>query len=197
MLNNPSGDNAYTLGYSTYLSGSNTDTASGMTLDNKGFVYVIGITNSTDFPLAPSAGTFQSTLQGANAFFISKVAPTSTGSNSLNFSTYFGGGFPTNGTVTGGALAVDNNANVSNIYFTGGTNYIHTGQNSQTDFPIVNAFQPCLDTAPSNPLQTTCPTDVTLPDAFVAKLNPGTTTGAQLLYCTYLGGTGTDVGSNT
>jgi hypothetical protein len=165
-----------------------------MTLDNKGFVYVSGSTNSTDFPLAPTAGTFQSTLQGANAFFISKVAPTSTGSNSLNFSTYFGGGFPTNGTVTGGAIAVDNNANVSNIYFTGGTNYIHTGQNSQTDFPIVNAFQSCLDTVPTTPPQTTCPTDVTLPDAFVAKLNPGTTTGAQLLYCTYLGGTGTDVG---
>jgi hypothetical protein len=183
-----------TLGYSTYLSGSNTEMASGMTLDNKGFVYVIGITNSTDFPLAPSAGTFQSTLQGANAFFISKVAPTSTGSNSLNFSTYFGGGFPTTGTVTGGAIAVDNNANVSNIYFTGGTNYIFTGQNSQTDFPIRNAFQPCLDTVPTNPPQTTCPTDVTLSDAFVAKLNPGTTTGAQLLYCTYLGGTGTDVG---
>jgi len=193
VLNNPA-NNAYTLGYSTYLSGSNTDTASGMTLDNKGFVYVIGITNSTDFPLAPAAGTFQSTLQGTNTFFISKVAPTSTGSNSLNFSTYFGGGFPTNGTVTGGAIAVDNNANVSNIYFTGGTNYIFTGQNSQTDFPIRNAFQPCLDTVPTNPPQTTCPTDVTLPDAFVAKLNPGTTTGAQLLYCTYLGGTGTDVG---
>ncbi len=182
------------LAYSTYLSGSNTDTASGMTLDNKGFVYVIGITNSTDFPLAPAAGTFQSTLQGANAFFISKVATTSTGSNSLSFSTYFGGGFPTSGTVTGGAIAVDNNANVSNIYFTGGTNYIFTGQNSQTDFPIRNAFQPCLDTVPTNPPQTTCPTDVTLPDAFVAKLNPGTTTGAQLLYCTYLGGTGSDVG---
>jgi hypothetical protein len=194
VLNNPAGDNAYTLGYSTYLSGSNTDTASGMTVDNKGFVYVIGITNSTDFPLAPTAGTFQSTLQGAKAFFISKVAPTSTGSNSLNFSTYFGGGFPTNGTVTGGAIAVDNNANVSNIYFTGGTTYIHTGQNSQTDFPIVNAFQPCLDTAPSGTQPQTCPTDVTLPDAFVAKLNPGTTTGAQLLYSTYLGGTGTDVG---
>ncbi len=194
VLNSNAGSNTYSFGYSTYLSGSNTDTASGMTLDNKGFVYVIGITNSTDFPLAPSAGTFQSTLQGANAFFISKVAPTSTGSNSLNFSTYFGGGFPTSGTVSGGAIAVDNNANVSNIYFTGGTNYIFTGQNSQTDFPIRNAFQPCLDTVPSNPPQTTCPTDVTLPDAFVAKLNPGTTTGAQLLYCTYLGGTGTDVG---
>jgi len=181
------------LKYSTYLSGTKTDTATGMTLDNKGFVYVIGITNSTDFPLAPVAGTFQSTLQGTNAFFISKVAPSSTGANSLNFSTYFGGGFPTTGTVTGGAIAVDNNANVSNIYFTGGTTYINTGQNSQTDFPIRNAFQSCLGTLPTSP-PTPCPTDVTLSDAFVAKLNPGTTTGAQLLYCTYLGGTGTDSG---
>ncbi len=185
---------SYSLGYSTYLSGGNTDTATGMTLDNKGNVYVIGITDSTDFPLAPVAGTFQSTLQGANAFFISKVAPTSTGANSLSFSTYFGGGFPTTGTVTGGAIAVDNNANVSNIYFTGGTNYLYTGQNSQTDFPIRNAYQPCLDTAPTPGTQQTCPTNVTLPDTFIAKLNPGTTTGAQLLYCTYLGGSGTDVG---
>ncbi|HST12682.1 MAG TPA: SBBP repeat-containing protein [Terriglobales bacterium] len=182
-----------TLGYSTYLSGGKTDTATGMTLDNKGFVYVIGITNSTDFPLAPVAGTFQSTLQGTNAFFISKVAPTSTGANSLNFSTYFGGGFPTTGTVTGGAIAVDNNANVSNIYFTGGTTYLFTGQNSQTDFPIRNAFQSCL----GNPTLTTCPTSgstVANADAFVAKLNPGITTGAQLLYCTYLGGASTDIG---
>jgi hypothetical protein len=186
------------LPYSTYLSGSKTDTAKGMTLDNKGIVYVIGITNSTDFPLAPTAGTFQSTLQGTNAFFISKVAPTSSGTNSLVFSTYFGGGFPTTGTVTGGAIAVDNNAAGSNIYFTGGTTYLYTGQNSQTDFPIRNAFQPCLGNPTILP-PTACPTspsDPTLanPDAFVAKLNPGTTTGAQLLYCTYLGGKSTDFG---
>ncbi len=181
------------LQYSTYLSGTGTDTASGMTLDNKGFVYVIGITDSTDFPLAPVAGTFQSTLQGAKAFFISKVAPTSTGANSLSFSTYFGGGFPTTGTVTGGAIAVDNNANVSNIYLTGGTTFLFTGQNSQTDFPIKNAYQSCLGTAPAPPPQT-CPTSVTQSDAFIAKLNPGTTTGVQLLYSTYLGGSGTDVG---
>ena len=184
-----------TLKYSSYLSGNGTDTATNMTLDNKGNVYVIGITDSKNFPLAPTAGTFQSTLQGANAFFISKVAPTSIGPNSLVFSTYFGGGFPTTGTVTGGAVAVDNNATVSNIYITGGTNYQFTGQNSTTDFPIRNAFQPCLGTLPTTPVQTTCPTSVTLPDAFVAKLNPGTTTGAQLLYCTYLGGANTDVGT--
>jgi hypothetical protein len=186
------------LPYSTYLSGSKTDTAKGMTLDNKGFVYVIGITDSTDFPLAPTAGTFQSTLQGTNAFFISKVAPTSSGTNSLVFSTYFGGGFPTTGTVTGGAIAVDNNAAGSNIYFTGGTTYLYTGQNPQTDFPIRNAFQPCLGNPTILP-PTACPTspsDPTLasPDAFVAKLSPGTTTGAQLLYCTYLGGKSTDFG---
>ena len=184
---------AGTLVYSTYLSGNQTDTVKGMTLDNKGLVYVIGITNSTNFPLAPAAGTFQSTLQGANAFFISKLSPASSGVNSLVFSTYFGGGNPTTGTVSGGAIAVDNNANGSNIYFTGGTTYIYTGQNSQTDFPIKNAFQPCLDNPASNNGTTTC-SSATLPDAFVAKLNPGTNTGPELLYCTYLGGTGTDVG---
>jgi len=186
--------NGATLLYSSYFSGNQTDTAKGMTLDNKGFVFVIGITNSTNFPLAPTAGTFQSTLQGANAFFISKIAPTSTGTNSLVFSTYFGGGFPTTGTVTGGAIAVDNNAAGSNIYFTGGTTYLNSGQNSATDFPIRNAFQPCL----GNPTATgTCPTTggtVANPDAFVAKLNPGVNTGAQLLYCTYVGGGNTDIG---
>ncbi|HMK21311.1 MAG TPA: SBBP repeat-containing protein, partial [Terriglobales bacterium] len=182
-----------TLQYSTYLSGHGTDTVKGMTLDNKGFVYVIGITDSTDFPLAPVAGTFQSTLQGANAFFISKLAPNTSGANSLVFSTYFGGGNPANGTVSGGAIAVDNNANGSNIYFTGGTTYIYTGQNAQTDFPIKNAFQFCLGN-PGSTSTTTCSTSVTEPDAFVAKLNPGTNTGAQLLYCTYLGGSHTDIG---
>jgi len=186
-----------TLKYSSYFSGSNTDTAKGMTLDNKGFVYVIGITDSTNFPLAPTAGTFQSSLQGANAFFVSKIAPTSSGTNSLVFSTYFGGGNPSTGSVAGGGIAVDNNASGSNIYITGGTNFLYTGNNATTDFPIRNAITPggaCLD-VPTQTSGTTCPTSGVAPmDAFVAKINPGTTTGAQLLYCTYLGGTGTDIG---
>jgi hypothetical protein len=184
----PTGAN---LKYSTYLSGSGTDKASGMTLDNKGFVYVIGTTNSADFPTAPSAGTLQPTLLGSNAFFVSKVDPTTSGTNSLPFSTYFGGGFPATGTVAGGAIAVDNNSAGSNIYITGGTSYIFTGTNAATDFPIKNAFQPCLD----NPTVTTnCPTTPTAMDAFVAKINPGTGTGAQLLYSTYLGGSRDEVG---
>ena len=69
VLNSNAGSNTYSFGYSTYLSGSNTDTASGMTLDNKGFVYVIGITNSTDFPLAPSAGNIPVDLAGRERVF--------------------------------------------------------------------------------------------------------------------------------
>jgi len=189
-----------TLKYSTYLSGSTTnagtpnDTAKGMTLDNKGFVYVIGITNSTNFPTAPSAGTFQPTLQGATAFFVSKVDPSTSGANSLPFSTYFGGGIPNTGTVVGGGIAVDNNASGSNIYITGGTNYLYTGTNATTDFPIKNAFQACLNSAST---VTACPSPSGAQafDAFIAKLNPGTTTGPQLLYSTYLGGTGDDIGN--
>jgi hypothetical protein len=184
--------------YSTYLSGSGTDTASAMTLDNKGFVYIIGITSSSDFPTAPSAGTLQTKLQGANAFFISKLQTNTSGTNSLPFSSYFGGGNPSNGTVAGGAIAVDNNAAGSNIYITGGTNYVFTGSNTTTDFPITNAVQSCLNTpvaAGATP-PTTCspPPGLQPSDAFVAKINPGATTGPQLLYCTYLGGTADDVG---
>jgi hypothetical protein len=188
------------LKYSTYLSGSTTvagtpnDIAKGMTLDNKGFVYVIGITNSTNFPTAPSAGTFQPTLQGATAFFISKVDPSTSGTNSLPFSTYFGGGIPSTGSVAGGGIAVDNNASGSNIYITGGTNFAFTGTNATTDFPIKNAYQACLNSVAT---VTTCPAPSGTPamDAFIAKLNPGTTTGPQLLYSTYVGGTGDDVGN--
>lgn len=183
--------NGSVLKYSTYLSGSLTDKTSAMTLDNKGFVYLIGITNSTDFPTAPSAGTLQPSLLGANAFFVAKVNPATSGNDSLVFSTYFGGGNPANGTVAGGGIAVDNNASGSNIYITGGTNYLYTGTNAATDFPIKNAFQTCLDT----PGVSVCPTTVTAMDAFVAKINPGTTTGSQLLYNTYLGGTGDDIGT--
>ena len=49
---------------------------------------------------------------------------------------------------------------------------------------------------PLTPPTTTpnCATNVTAPDAFVAKINPAASAGAQLLYSTYLGGTGDDVG---
>jgi hypothetical protein len=84
----------------------------------------------------------------------------------------------------------------SKVYITGGTNFLHTGS-SATDFPILNAYEGCLDSPPPlTPPTTTpnCSTSVTAPDAFVAKLDPSAAAGAQLLYSTYLGGTGNEVG---
>ncbi len=181
-----------TLGYSTYLSGSRTETMSGLAIDSKGLIYVIGITNSADFPVAPSQGAFQNALLGPNAFFVSKIDPLQSSTASLIYSTYFGGSFPATATVAGGAIAVDNNSVGSNIFITGGTNYQYNGNN--TDFPIKNAGQGCLDTPGQNNENGNCSESVTALDAFVAKINPLNTSGAQLIYSTYIGGTGDDIG---
>jgi len=184
------------LNYSTYLSGSSLDVAAGLAIDNKANAYVIGTTTSADFPTTP--GTFQATLQADTAFFVSKINTAVSGGSSLVFSSFFGGGNPFTGAITqGGGIAVDSNGK---IYITGGTNFQHLGTatSATTDFPILNAAQGCLDTPatatpPSPPPACTQLTNPAL-DAFAAKIDPSAGTGAQLLYSTYLGGTGTDVG---
>jgi hypothetical protein len=183
------------LAYSTYLSGNGTETARGLALDSRNKIYVIGTTTSTLQPAATSSfpatvGAFQTASLGTSQFFVSKIDPTLIGFSSLVYSTYFGGGNPANGVTVGGGIAVDAN---SNVYITGGTNFLHTGSVT-TDFPILNAYQGCLDTPPSSSATTNCSTTATAIDAFVAKINPAAATGSQLLYSTYLGGTGDDVG---
>ena len=54
------------LVYSTYLGGSNFDYGSGIALDAAGNAYVTGVTQSSNFPT--TAGAFQTTLRGSNAF---------------------------------------------------------------------------------------------------------------------------------
>ena len=187
----------HTLAYSTYLSGNGLEAARGLAVDFKDKIYVIGTTTSTNQPDATHSfpatlGAFQVASLGTSQFFVSKLDPGLIGFPSLVYSTYFGGGSPLNGATVGGGIAVDANANV---YITGGTNFQHTGSTA-TDFPILNAYQGCLDTPPPASTTTTpnCTTSVTAVDAFVAKLNPSAASGSQLLYSTYLGGTGDDVG---
>jgi Beta-propeller repeat/Domain of unknown function DUF11 len=157
--------------YSTYLSGHGTDIASGLAVDQGGSnAYVTGTTTSTDsetgFP--STIGAYQTTSKAANQFFFTKVDPNASGSASLLYSTYFGGSSPSTGSVVGGGITVDIN---SNAYITGGTNFI--------DMPILNAFQA---------------TNKGGYDIFVAEINPAGVTGTQLLYSTYLGGSGDDIG---
>jgi uncharacterized repeat protein (TIGR01451 family) len=198
---------ATALLYSSYLAGNGTDTASGMTIDASGNLYVTGTTTSSDvasttdqFPAStlPEALPYQSFPRAPLQFFVTKVFTTARGTGSIAYSTYFGGGsFDTTTPVaTGGGIAVDTNGIV---YFTGTTNFTFSGTSSTTDFPILNAYQPCLDQAPPSVVVTnpTCSTttSTTEPDAFVAKLNPNVAQGQQLVWSTYLGGSGTDSGS--
>ncbi len=200
------------LVYSTYLSGSGADIASGMTIDTAGNVYVTGTTTSTavsdegsltnQFPASatPEAQPFQAVSRGATIqFFVTKVNTVAAGIGSIAYSTYFGGGTPTSNPIaTGGSIAVDT---TGNIYFTGTTNFIYTGQSPVTDFPILNAYQPCLDQPPPLVIVTGLPVCAntsadTTTDAFVARLNnPTNTQATQLAWSTYFGGANTETGT--
>jgi len=155
-----------TLLYSTYLSGDGADVATGLAVDSGGTAFVTGTTASSNFPT--TLGALQTTPKAVHQSFFSRVDPNSSGTQSLMYSTYIGGGNPSTGMTLGGGIAVDTN---SNAYITGGTNF--------TDMPVLNAFQGTLKAGV---------------DAFVIKINPAGVSGTQLLYGTYLGGSGDDVG---
>ena len=200
------------LVYSSYLSGNGIDIASGMTIDSAENIYVTGTTTSLEalltspdqFPATqlPNPLPYQSTSKAAPTipqFFVTVVNTTAFSTGSIAYSTYFGGGSVASGApsvVTGGGIAVDTNRNV---YFTGTTNFLYTGTSPLTDFPILNAYQPCLDQPPATyiptPQSCTYTTAPGAPDAFAAKINPNVAQGEQLLWSTYLGGTQNDLGT--
>jgi hypothetical protein len=180
----------HALLYSTYLAGDGIDSASGLAEDVRGKLYVTGTTTSSNFPT--TIGSFQPTPLATSQSFMSKIDPTLLGSSSLAYSTCFGGGNPTTGTTIGGGIAVDQN---NNVYITGGTNFLHVG--NADDFPILNGYQSCLNVPPPSSTTTPPPSCTPTPgptDAFLAKFNLAAASGAQLVYSTYLGGAGNDVG---
>jgi len=200
------------LVYSSYLSGNGSDQASGMAIDANGDVFLTGTTTSNDAPASsPNPDDFPATYlpvpyqaapQAAIQFFVTKVNTAIPGAGSIAYSSYFGGSSaPT--VAVGGGIAVDA---TGDIYFSGTTNFYNSGSGlygnsgASGDFPILNAYQPCLDTTPPVVLATAnpCTAPATSPyptDAFVAKINPLGQAGTQLLFSTYLGGAGADTGN--
>src|SRR6266481_5783987 len=156
-----------TLGYSTFLGGSRQDFANAIAVDGFGNAYVTGQTLSVDFPLknAIDSSCVNCSLTKPD-IFVTKL--TSNGS-ALVYSTYLGG--TNSSTQTGTAIAVDSSGNA----------YI-TGYTQAVDFPTTpGTYRTCL----ACPITQNAPFGNT--DGFVTKLDP---TGSQLVYSTYLGGSG-------
>ncbi len=203
---NPAGS---ALTYSSYLSGNGDDVASGMAIDTQQDAFITGTTTSNNvagngvaFPATELPIPFQSTSLSSIQFFLTKVNTRIPGIGGIAYSTYFGGSTPAKPVAVGGGVVVDLSGNA---YFSGTTNFFNSGNGlygssgtSGTDFPILNAYQPCLDTVPPDvtpPTLNPCTAATTTPfptDAFVAKINPLAQAGSQLLFSTYLGGANSD-----
>ncbi len=147
--------------YSTYIGGTGDDEGSEIAIDSSGNIYIVGSTDSVDFPV--TANAFQTTNNAAgDEVIILKLDATG---GSLLYSSYLGG----SGTEIGMGLSLDTS---NNMYITGLTTSI--------DLPLIN------------PLYGSYIGGVY--DAFVAKINPSLSGSASLIYSTYLGGTGDDRG---
>ena len=114
---NPSGSQVI---YSTYLGGSREDRAFRIAVNAASSAYVIGDTDSTDFPLANAA---QQSNAGSTDAFVAKLNPSG---NQLVYSTYLGG----SGIDGATAIAVD----------PAGSAYV-TGFTASTNFPTANPVQ--------------------------------------------------------
>lgn len=106
------------LVYSTYLGGSDRDTAKKITVDENGVVNCAGRTYSNDFPT--TFGAYDTTFNGETDVFVIKLDYSGT---TLLYSTFIGGN---RGDACGG-LAVDNEANT-----------FVTGLTASIDFPITH-----------------------------------------------------------
>ena len=107
------------LVYGTFLGGLADDQAVGIVVDGAGSAYVLGSTNSTNFPLASQGGPPPS---GMNAF----VAKLDVSGSSLVYADYIGGSSDDRPT----AMVMDSS---NHVFLTG---YTYSG-----DFPTVNPYQ--------------------------------------------------------
>lgn len=97
------------LVYSTYLGGSGADESAAIATDVEGNAYVVGTTDSVNFP--SSTGAYQSISRGAKEVFVTKLKPNGTG---VVYSTYLGGDLKD----IGYCIAVDG---TGSVYVTGTT----------------------------------------------------------------------------
>ena len=109
-----------TLVYSTYLGGSIDDLGYGIAADSSGNAYVVGWTDSSNYPTSAPYQGVKST--GQDAF----VTMLNAAGSALTYSTFLGG----NATDFARGIAVNASGNA----------YV-TGETNSTNFPVANAYQ--------------------------------------------------------
>lgn len=167
---NPAGT---ALIYCTYLGGSGDDLATAIAVDSAGDAYVVGGTQSSDFPATPGAlqtkykGFTPADMNGINNFgdgFLVKLAPNG---DALAYGTYLGGTL--NDVALG--VAVDSKGDA-----------VVVGGTESSDFPVTTGALASTYQGNSNE-----GTGSAAGDAFVTVVNPD---GSGLVFSTYLGGNG-------
>ena len=156
--------------FSTYIGGSGQDMVKSLAVDAQGNSYVGGASSSPNLPVTP--GAFQTALHGTGSqdSFVAKFSS----QGALVYCTYIGGS--SRDWIWG--LAVDYSGNA-----------IVTGGTFSKDYPVTSgALQGTFQGTGAVGL----PDDIFFGDAFVTKLNAA---GTALVYSTYLGGTGDEVGT--
>jgi len=111
------------LAYSTYIGGHSVDAAYGIAVDGLGAAYVAGSTTSANYP---TETPFQSTINGVQNVFVTKLA---VAGNTLVYSTYLGG----RNSDQAHGIAVDGQGQV----------YL-AGWASSPDFPLESPFQSAM-----------------------------------------------------
>ncbi len=108
--------------FATLIGGTKREHHSGITVDNEGYVYIAGGTESSDFPV--TEGCYDSSFNGARSWggdvFVTKLNPTGT---EIIFSTFIGG--EVQETVGTGGIKLDSKGNI-----------IIAGTTSSHNFPL-------------------------------------------------------------
>lgn len=147
--------------YVTYLGGADSEWGFAVASDSTGAAWVVGMTDSEDFPVAAA---LQTEIAGDFDVFAAKLSA----SGQVLLTSGFLGGSKVD---TPSEAAVDSE---NDLYITGLTN--------SNDFPLAGAAQSEFGGG-----------EAFSQDAFVTKIS---SSGTQLLYSTYLGGSGTEVGNS-
>jgi hypothetical protein len=169
----------YTPSFETYFGGSGDDIANGVATDGTN-TYVTGSTTSANITIPTGTSAFQSTIAGGADGFIAKFGvPTTTGTTQgavpLSYFTYLGG----TANDAGLDIVADAGTSSGNVRVTG-----LTGDSSSWAAPVQNKLGPggAIDAFMARILTTTTTTT--------------TTTTGNTSTVTFLGGSGTDIGTS-